>query len=142
MNTSDKVVLVVEDNPINMRLFHALLDAHGYNVLEATNGMDGWQMAQEHRPYVILMDMQLPDISGIEVVKWLKEDETLKSTPVVAITAFAMKGDEKKCLQNGCDGYISKPISVPNFMQTVERFVAEQGPNPAECELKTVQSMN
>ncbi len=88
------------------------------------------------------MDMQLPDISGIDVVKWLKEDETLKSIPVVAITAFAMKGDEKKCLQNGCDGYISKPISVPNFIQTVERFVAEQGLNPAECELKSVQSMN
>ena len=142
MNTSDKVVLVVEDNPINMRLFHALLEAHGYNVLQATNGMDGWLMAEEHRPYVILMDMQLPDISGIEVVKWLKEDETLKSIPVVAITAFAMKGDEKKCLQNGCDGFISKPISVSNFIQTVERFVAELGLNPAECELKSGQSMN
>jgi two-component system cell cycle response regulator DivK len=142
MNTSDKVVLVVEDNPINMRLFHALLEAHGYNVLQATNGMDGWQKAQEHRPYVILMDMQLPDISGMEVTRWLKNDEDLKSIPVVAITALAMKGDERKFLQIGCDGYIPKPISVLNFMQTVERFVAEQGPNPAECELKTVQSMN
>ncbi len=142
MSPLEKTVLVVEDNPINMKLFHALLDAHGYNVLQATNGMDGWQKAQEHRPCVILMDMQLADISGMEVTRWLKNDETLKSTPVVAITAFAMKSDEKKVLRNGCDGYISKPISVPNFMQTVERFVAEQGPNPAECELKTVQSMN
>ncbi len=125
MNTLDKVVLVVEENPTNMRLFHAILDAHGYNVLQATNGMDGWQMAQEHRASIILIDMQLPDIPGIEVTKRLKEDETLKSIPVVAITAFAMKGDEKKCLQNGCDGYISEPISVPNFMQTVERLVAE-----------------
>ncbi len=125
MNTLDKVVLVVEDNPNNMRLFHALLDAHGYNVLQATNGMDGWQMAQEHRPSLILMDMQLPDIPGIDVTKRLKEYETLKSIPVVAITAFAMNGDEEKFRDGGCDGYISKPISVPNFIQTVERLVAE-----------------
>ena len=125
MNTLDKVVLVVEDNSTDMRLFHAILDGNGYNVLQATNGMDGWQMAQEHRPSIILIDMQLPDIPGIDLTKRLKEDETLKSIPVVAITAFAMYGDEEKFRDGGCDGYISKPISVPNFMQTVERLVAE-----------------
>jgi two-component system cell cycle response regulator DivK len=123
MNTPDKVVLVVEDNAINMKLFHALLDAHGYIVLQATNGVEGWRMAREHRPDLILMDLQLPDISGLEVTRQLKEDETLKSIPVIAVTAFAMVGDEKKYLENGCDGYISKPISITDLLQTVEHFL-------------------
>ncbi len=137
MKNSDKVVLVIEDNATNMKLFNELLKVHGYNVLQATNGMGGWQMAREHRPDLILMDIQLHDVSGLDVTRWLKNDEDLKSIPVIAITSFAMKGDEEKFLQNGCDGYISKPISIPKFLQTLERFMAEQGPNPAECELKT-----
>ncbi len=123
MNNSDKVVLVVEDNAANMKLCHALLDAHGYMVLQATDGMEGFRMAREHRPDLILMDLQLPDISGLEVTRRLKEDETLKSIPVVAVTAFAMVGDEKKCLENGCDGYISKPISITDLLQAVEHFL-------------------
>ncbi len=123
MNNSDKVVLVVEDNAANMKFCHALLDAHGYIVLQATDGMEGWRMAREHRPALILMDIQLPDISGLEVAKQLKEDETLKSIPVIAVTAFAMVGDEKKYLENGCDGYISKPISITDLLQTVEHFL-------------------
>ena len=79
-------------------------------------------MAREQRPDLILMDIQLPEISGLEVIKWLKEDEKLKSIPVVAITAFAMTGDEEKFLEGGCDAYISKPISLTDFLQTVERF--------------------
>ena len=112
-----------------MKLFHALLDAYGYNVLQATNGMDGWQMAREHRPNVIIMDIRLPDISGLEVIKRLKEDETLKLIPVIAVTAFAMKDDKEKFLDGGCDSYISKPISITKFLQTLERVVAEQAPN-------------
>ncbi len=123
MNNSDKVVLVVEDNPINMRLFHAILDAHGYIVLQATNGMEGLRMAREHRPDLILMDLQLPDISGLEVTRQLKEDDALKAIPVIALTAFAKVGDEEKCRENGCDGYISKPISITDFLPTVERFL-------------------
>ena len=80
-------------------------------------------MAQEHRPDLILMDIQLPDVSGLEVTKWLKDDEILKSIPVIAITAFAMDGDEEKFREGGCDAYIVKPISVSNFLQTLERFV-------------------
>ena len=117
-----KSVLVVEDNDLSMRLFHDLLEAHGYNVLQAKNGMEGWRMAREHRPDLILMDIQLPDVSGLEVTKWLKDDETLKSIPVIAITAFAREGDKEKFLEGGCDAYIPKPISIPNFLQTVERF--------------------
>ncbi len=122
MSPLDKTVLVVEDNDLNMKLFHDVLEVGGYNVLQAKDGMEGWRMAREHRPDLILMDIQLPEVSGLEVTKWLKDDETLKSIPVLAITAFAMAGDKVKILEGGCDAYISKPISIPNFLQTVERF--------------------
>ncbi len=79
-------------------------------------------MAREHCPDLILMDIQLPDISGLEVTKWLKNDETLKTTPVIAVTAFAMKGDDEKFREAGCDAYIPKPISIHDFLQTIERF--------------------
>jgi two-component system cell cycle response regulator DivK len=122
MSPLDKMVLVVEDNDLNMKLFHDLLEAHGYIVLQAKDGMEGWRMAREHRPDLILMDIQLPDVSGLEVTKWLKADETLKSIPVIAITAFVMDGDEEKFLEGGCDAYIVKPISISNFLQTVDRL--------------------
>ncbi len=123
MNSSAKTVLVVEDNDLNMKLFHDLLEIHGYGVLQARDGMEGWRMAQEHRPDLILMDIRLPDVSGLEVTKWLKDDEILKAVPVIAVTAFAMDGDEEKFRKGGCEAYITKPISVPNFLQTVKRFV-------------------
>ena len=122
MSPLDKTVLVVEDNDVEMRLFTALLEVGGYNVLQAKDGMEGWRMAREHRPDLILMDIQLPGISGLEATKRLKADETLKSIPVITITAFAMAGDEEKIREGGCDAYIVKPISLPNFLQTVERF--------------------
>ena len=122
MSPLDKTVLVVEDNDINMKLLHDVLEVHGYNVLQAKDGMEGWRIAREHRPDLILMDIQLPSISGLEATKRLKADETLKSIPVIAITAFAMAGDKEKFLEGGCDAYIAKPISIPNFLQTVERF--------------------
>jgi two-component system cell cycle response regulator DivK len=122
MNGSAKTVLVVEDNVLNMKLFHDLLQAYGYNVLQTKDGMEALRLTREHRPDLILMDIQLPDISGLEVTKWLKDDETLKSIPVVAITAFAMKGDEERFMEGGCEAYIAKPISIANFIQTVERF--------------------
>ena len=137
MNGAGKTVLVVEDNELNMMLFNDLLDARGFNVLQARNGTEGWRMAQDHRPDLVLMDIQLPDISGLEVIKWLKEDDYLTSIPVIAVTAFAMVGDKEKYLEAGCDAYISKPISVPEFVQTDECLVAEQKPEPAESQLKT-----
>ncbi len=122
MENSNKTVLVVEDDHGSTKLLREVLEAHGYNVLHAKDGMEGWRMAREQRPDLILMDIQLPGVSGLEVTKWLKDDETLKSIPVIAITAFAMEGDEEKMLEGGCDAYIPKPISIPNFLQTVERF--------------------
>ncbi len=117
-----KTVLVVEDNDLNMRLFHDVLEAGGYNILQAKDGMEGWRIAREQRPDLIIMDIQLPDVSGLEVTTWLKDDETLKSIPVIAITAFAMAGDEAKIRDGGCDHYLVKPISISNFLQTVERL--------------------
>jgi two-component system cell cycle response regulator DivK len=123
MNGSRKTVLVVEDNDLNMKLFHDLLEAHGYNILQTKDGMEALRLAREHAPDLILMDIQLPEVSGLEVTKWLKEDEVLKAIPVVAVTAFAMKGDEEKIRQGGCEAYIAKPISVTNFLDTVQRLV-------------------
>ena len=122
-NGSTKTVLVVEDNELNMKLFHDLLEAHGYNILQTKDGMDALRIAREHKPDLILMDIQLPEVSGLEVTKWIKEDEDLKSIPVIAVTAFAMKGDEEKIRDGGCEAYIAKPISVTNFLETVRKFL-------------------
>jgi two-component system, cell cycle response regulator DivK len=118
-----KSILVVEDNELNMKLFHDLLEAQGYDVLQSQDGMEALKLARTHRPDLILMDIQLPEVSGLEVTKWLKEDEELKSIPVIAVTAFAMKGDEEKIREGGCEAYISKPISVASFLETVEKYL-------------------
>src|ERR1700726_4421958 len=118
-----KSVLIVEDNDLNMKLFNDLLEAHGYETLQTRDGVEALRLAREHRPDLILMDIQLPEISGLEVTKWLKEDDDLRSIPVIAVTAFAMKGDEEKIRGGGCEAYIAKPISVAGFLRTVERFL-------------------
>lgn len=120
--TTVKTVLIVEDNELNMKLFNDLLEAHGYRVLQTREGLSALDIAREHKPDLILMDIQLPEVSGIEVTKWLKEDDELRSIPVVAVTAFAMKGDEQKIREGGCEGYISKPISVASFLSTINGF--------------------
>jgi len=120
-----KSVLIVEDNELNMKLFHDLLEAHGYNTLQTRTGIEALRLAREHRPDLILMDIQLPEVSGLEVTKWIKEDEDIASIPVVAVTAFAMKGDEERIRQGGCEAYISKPISVAKFLETVRSFLGE-----------------
>jgi len=119
-----KKVLIVEDNDLNMKLFNDLLEAHGYDTLQTRDGVEALKLARQHRPDLILMDIQLPEISGLEVTKWLKEDDDLRAIPVIAVTAFAMKGDEEKIRGGGCEAYIAKPISVVSFLRTVERFLA------------------
>ncbi len=123
MTQSDKTVLIVEDNELNMKLFNDLLDAHGYKTLQTRDGMEALDIAREKKPDLILMDIQLPEVSGLEVTKWLKEDDHLRGIPVVAVTAFAMKGDEEKIREGGCEAYISKPISVAQFLDTVRKFI-------------------
>lgn len=120
-----KTVLIVEDNELNMKLFHDLLDAQGYRTVQTREGLKAMELARTHRPDMILMDIQLPEVSGLEVTKWLKDDPELCHIPVVAVTAFAMKGDEERIRQGGCEAYISKPISVPGFLETVKTFVGE-----------------
>ncbi len=118
-----KKVLIVEDNELNMKLFHDLLDAQGYETFQTSEGLSALSMARTHRPDLILMDIQLPEVSGLEVTKWLKEDDEVSHIPVVAVTAFAMKGDEERIREGGCEAYISKPISVANFLDTVRRYL-------------------
>lgn len=124
MDAMSKKILIVEDNELNMKLFHDLLDAHGYQTIQTRDGMEALDLARKHHPDLILMDIQLPEVSGLEVTKWLKEDDGLKAIPVIAVTAFAMKGDEEKIREGGCEAYISKPISVSHFLETVRKFLA------------------
>ena len=119
-----KKVLIVEDNDLNMKLFNDLLEAHGYDTLQTKDGMEALSLARQHRPNLILMDIQLPEISGLEVTKWIKEDDDLRAIPIIAVTAFAMKGDEEKIREGGCEDYIAKPISVARFLETDGRFLA------------------
>jgi len=117
-----KTVLIVEDNELNMKLFNDLLEAHGYRTVQTRSGVEAMGLAREHRPDLILMDIQLPEISGLQVARWLKDDLELRSIPVIAVTAFAMKGDEEKIRQGGCEAYMSKPISVAKFLETVRNY--------------------
>ena len=113
-------ILIVEDNELNMKLFNDLLQAHGYETVQTHDGREALDLAREHEPDLILMDIQLPEISGLEVTKMLKADDELKAIPVIAVTAFAMKGDEEKIRSGGCEAYIAKPISVNSFLETIQ----------------------
>ncbi|MBL1405922.1 MAG: two-component system response regulator [Hyphomicrobiales bacterium] len=120
-----KTVMIVEDNELNMKLFNDLLEAKGHKTIQTSNGLEALDLARKHNPDLILMDIQLPEVSGLEVTKWLKEDDKLHVIPVIAITAFAMKGDEERIRQGGCEAYISKPISVVKFLQTIETYLKD-----------------
>ncbi|MDQ0346201.1 MULTISPECIES: response regulator [Ancylobacter] len=117
-----KTVLIVEDNELNMKLFNDLLEAHGYITVGTRNGIEAMDLARKHRPDLILMDIQLPEVSGLDVTRALKADPELKAIPVIAVTAFAMKGDEERIREGGCEAYLSKPISVAKFLETVRQF--------------------
>lgn len=119
-----KTVLIVEDNELNMKLFNDLLEAHGYATLKTSSGVDAIELARRHRPDLILMDIQLPEVSGEEVTQWIKSDDELRSIPIIAITAFAMKGDEERIRARGCEAYLSKPISVSKFLETVRSYLS------------------
>lgn len=122
-----KTILIVEDNGLNMQLLCDVLDYGGFRTLSAMNGATALSLAREHRPDLVLMDIQLPDMSGLDVTRWIKRDPSLRHIPVVAVTGFAMQGDEDRILGEGCDGYVSKPIDIGDFLETVERFVNRAG---------------
>ncbi len=120
-----KTVLIVEDDELNMKLYIDLLQVYGYDTVQTDDGRAVLELAKEHHPDLIIMDIQLPEISGLEVTKMIKAEDSLKDIPVVAVTAmaFVMKGDEEKMLEDGCDAYISKPISIHDFLETVAKFI-------------------
>ena len=118
-----KTVLIVEDSELNMRLFNDLLEAFGYRTVKTRDGRQALPLAREHKPDLIVMDIQLPEVSGLEITDRLKKDPALSAIPVVAVTAFAMRGDEQKIMAAGCDAYLSKPISVTTFLETIRKFI-------------------
>ncbi|PJB72726.1 MAG: two-component system response regulator [Alphaproteobacteria bacterium CG_4_9_14_3_um_filter_47_13] len=118
-----KKILIVEDNELNMKLFHDLLEAHGFETLETKNGNEVLDIVRKNKPDLILMDIQLPEVSGLDVTRWIKADDELRHIPVIAVTAFAMKGDEQKIREGGCEDYISKPISVTGFIEVIEKYL-------------------
>lgn len=121
-----KTVLIVEDNELNMKLFNDLLEARGYAVVQTRSGVEAVDLVRKHMPDLILMDIQLPEVSGLQVTQWIKDDEKLRHIPIIAVTAFAMKGDEEKIRQGGCEAYLSKPISVTHFLETVRNYIGDK----------------
>ena len=120
-----KKILIIEDNDLNLKLFKDLLEAHGYETIEIKDGVDAVAVVKRHKPSLILMDIQLPEISGLDITKKIKADKEISDIPVIAVTAFAMKDDEEKILRAGCQAYISKPISIVSFLETVRKFLGE-----------------
>jgi len=121
-----KRVLVVEDNPLNMKLVRTLLQLEGYEVLEASTGEEAVSAAVEGLPDLILMDVQLPGIDGLQACMCLKGDPRTSTIPVVALTSYAMPGDDKKALEAGCAGYITKPIDTESFPHQIARFLSPE----------------
>lgn len=120
-----KLILIVEDNDLHMKLFRDLLESHGFRTEQTDDGIKVLDLTRQCRPDLILMDIQLRDVSGLDVVQWLKNDADLKSIPVVAVTAFAMKGDEEKMRAGGFDDYLSKPVAVGSLLATIRRHLEQ-----------------
>ena len=125
-------ILLIEDNPQNRYLARFLLGRQGYQVVIAESGPAGLQLAVEHSPDLILLDIQLPGMDGHAVARTLKSDPSLQAIPIVAVTSYAMVGDREKCLESGAEGYIEKPINPDTFVAEVERFLASPPADNAE----------
>ena len=118
-----KTVLIVEDNELNMKLFHDLLEAHGYDIIGTRNGVEALELARKHRPDLILMDIQLPGIDGYEVTRRIKADPALRAIPIIAVTSYALSGDDQKALAAGCDAYVTKPFSPRALLAKIRGFL-------------------
>lgn len=117
-------ILIVEDSASNMMLFSDLLERVGYEIVCAETGRQGIRLARAHQPDLILLDIKLPDIAGTRIIRWIRKHENLHAVPVIAVTAFAMIGDKERFLDAGFDAYVSKPISIPSFLEVIESFFA------------------
>ena len=122
-NAKRKRILIVEDNQLNSKLLKQLLTAYGYEVRESPEGLQALDLARDERPDLILMDIRLPGISGLELTRLLKQDDQTKTIPIIAVTALASPEYEKKGWESGCDAYILKPIILDNFLRTIESFL-------------------
>ena len=118
-----KKILIVEDNELNLKLFRDLLGANGFATFETREGIEAISMTRSVQPDLIIMDIQLPEISGLDITRKLKADGMLRHIPVVAVTAFAMKDDEEKIMRAGCEAYLSKPIAIDDFIRTIRRLL-------------------
>jgi len=119
-----KTILVVEDNELDMKLWNELLEGQGYNLIKTALGLEAVAIARDDRPDLILLDIRLPDVSGFDVARRIKADEVTRSIPIIAVTAFARREDKRRALESGCDGYISKPVSVIGFLRKIETYLA------------------
>ena len=119
-----RCVLIVEDNPLNLKLFSAMIASQGYDVLQAVDGHQGLAMAQQHQPDLVIMDVQLPGMSGLEVAQSLKADDNTRGIQIIATTAFELTDAEAKIVESGCDAYMAKPIAISEFLKLVESLVA------------------
>ncbi len=125
LSNPKKTILIVEDNDLNLKLFRDLLGANGYETVETKEGYEAINLTKSLRPDLILMDIQLPEISGLEVTKRIKADKDISHIPIIAVTAFAMRNDEEKILHAGCQAYVSKPISIVDFLASVRQFLKD-----------------
>src|SRR6266446_9499505 len=123
-NEKRKRILVVEDNPLSLALLKQLLKVHGYEILETPEGLEAIDIAHDEQPDLILMDIRLPDICGLDVTHLLKQDDQTKTIPIIAVTALATPEYEKKGLESGCDAYVAKPITLDNLLRTIESFLS------------------
>lgn len=123
MGKSKRKILIVEDNKLNMKLFKDILEAEDCIVIECFDPMFAMRIVEEELPNLILMDIQLPRISGYDLIQWIKADANISHIPIIAITAFAMEDDKEKILSLGCEGYMSKPISMDPFIANVNKFL-------------------
>lgn len=121
-----KKVLVVEDNELNMKLFCDLLTAFGYEPVQSRDGLNALEIARTHKPSLIIMDINLPAVSGLDLTRWIKDDEDLSDIPVMAVTAFAMRSDEERVRDAGCEAYMSKPIQMMPFLNQVQALTSKE----------------
>ena len=119
-------VLVVEDNELNMRLFCDLLGAYGFTTFQCRDGAKAVEIARKELPDLIIMDIQLPEVSGLDITRWLTHDKKVAHIPVLAVTAFAMRADEQRVREAGCEGYLSKPIQIASFIRAVEALMPKE----------------
>ena len=119
----NKTILVIEDNELNMKLVRSLLEIADYTILEAIDAETGILLVRKHRPDLILMDIQLPGMDGLSATRIIKNDPELQTIPIIALTSYAMQGDEERAKEAGCDGYMSKPINIRNFLETIAQYL-------------------